>query len=46
MQSLEGDRLEYADRLQFQTTNNEAKYEAIIMGLNLSKTLGVESIVV
>ena len=27
---LEGDHLEYAVRLQFQTTNNEAKYEALL----------------
>ena len=33
LQSPEGERLEYAIRLQFQTTNNEAKYEALIKGL-------------
>ena len=30
LQSLEGDRLEYAVCLQFQTTNNEAEYEALL----------------
>ena len=28
-QSLEGDRLTYKVRLQYQTTNNEVEYEAL-----------------
>lgn len=38
LQSPEGDNLEYAVRLQFQMTNNKAKYEALIKGLDLSKS--------
>ena len=30
LKSLEGDRLKYAARLQYQTTNNEAEYEALL----------------
>ena len=46
LQSLEGDHLEYAVRLQFRTTNNEAEYEALHQGLELAKSLGVKSILV
>ena len=38
--------LKYAAHLQYQTTNNEAKYDAILKGLELAKYLGVESVVV
>ena len=30
LKSSEGDKLKYATRLQYQTTNNEAKYEALL----------------
>ena len=43
---LEGDKLKYATRLQYQTTNNEAEYEALLKGLELAKSLGAESVVV
>ena len=43
---LEGDKLKYTTRLQYQTTNNEIEYEALLKGLELAKSLGVESIVV
>ena len=33
-------------RLDFPTTNNEAKYEALITGLDLAKAVGVENLVV
>ena len=46
LKSLEGDKLKYATRLQYQTTNNEAQYEALLKGLELAKSLGVESVVV
>ena len=46
LKSPEGDKLKYAAHLQYQTTNNEAKYDAILKGLELAKYLGVESIVV
>jgi len=38
--------LKYASCLQYQTTNNEAEYEALLKGLELAKSLGAESIVV
>ena len=42
----EGDKLKYAARLQYQTTNNEAEYETLLKGLELAKSLGAESVVV
>ena len=44
--SLEGDKVECMIRLDFPTTNNEAEYEALIVGLNLAKVAGAESMVV
>ena len=46
LHSLEGDHLEYAIRLQFQTTNNEAEYEALLQGLEIAKLLGANSVLV
>ena len=46
LQSPKGNHLEYAIRLQFQTTNNEAENEALLQGLKLAKSLGVEVIVI
>ena len=46
LKSLEGDKLKYATRLQYQTTNNEAQYEALLKGLELAKSLGAESVVI
>ena len=46
LKSPEGDKLKYAARLQYQTTNNEAKYEALLKGLKLAKSLGAESVIV
>ena len=33
-------------RLDFPTTNNEAKYEALVVGLDLTKAAGAENIIV
>ena len=33
-------------RLNFPTTNNEAKYEALVAGLDLTKAMGATSVVV
>ena len=38
--------MEYTVHLQFQTTNNEAEYEALLQGLELVKSLGVDLILV
>ena len=46
LKSPEGDKLKYLARLQYQTTNNKAEYEALLKGLELAKSLGVESVVV
>ena len=50
LRSPEGDHLEHTVRLQFQTTNNEAKYEALLQGLlqglELAKSLGANSVLV
>ena len=46
LQLPEGDRLEYVICLQFQTTNNEAKYVVLTTGLDLTKALGTEIIVI
>lgn len=39
-------KLKYAAHLQYQITNNEAEYEALLKGLELAKSLGAESVVV
>ena len=46
LKSPEGDKLKCAARLQYQTTNTETEYEALLKGLELAKSLGVESVVV
>ena len=38
--------MEYVVHLQFQTTNNEAEYEALLQGLELAKSLGADSVVI
>ena len=46
LKSPEGDKLKYAAHLQYQTTNNEAEYEALLKGLKLVKSLKVELVIV
>ena len=46
LKSLERDKLKYIACLQYQTTNNEVEYEALLKGLKLAKSLRAESIVV
>ena len=46
LKSPEGDKLKYAARLQYQTTNNKVEYEALLKGLELAKSLEAESIVI
>ena len=46
LKSPEGDKLTFAACLQYQTTNNEVEYEALLKGLELAKSLEAESIVV
>ena len=46
LKSPEGDKLKYTTSLQYQTTNNEVEYEALLKGLELAKSLKAESIIV
>ena len=46
MQSPEGDKLKHKVRLQYQTTNNEVEYEALLKGLELAKSVEADSILV
>ena len=39
LQSPEGDKLMYKVRLQYQATNNEVEYEALLKGLELAKSI-------
>ena len=42
----EGDVVECMVRLDFPTTNNEAKYEVLVAGLNLARAAGAMSVVI
>ena len=46
LQSPKGDKLKYKVCLQYQTTNNEVEYEALLKGLELAKSLEAKSIVI
>ena len=46
LQSPEGDKLTYKVRLQYQATNNEVKYEALLNGLELAKSIEAESVLI
>ena len=45
LQSPKGDIIECAIWLQFPTTNNEAGYEAILIGLDLAKAAKASSVI-
>ena len=46
LHSPEGDKVECMVRLDFPTTNNEAEYEALVAGLDLTKAVGAANMVV
>ena len=46
LRSPEGDEIKCMVRLDFPTTNNEAKYEALVAGLDLAKATGAMSVVI
>ena len=46
IQIPEGDRIECMIRLDFPMINNEAKYEALVAGLDLAKVAGAKNMVV
>ena len=44
--SPEGDVVECMIRLNFPTTNNEAKYDALVASLDLARAAGATSVVI
>ena len=46
LHTSEGDKIKCMICLDFATTNNEAEYEALVVGLDLAKAAGVENMVV
>ena len=46
LQSPEGDKMKHKVCLQYQTTNNEVEYETLLKGLELARSIQVESILV
>ena len=46
IQTPERDKIECMIRLDFPTTNNEAKYKALVAGLDLAKAAGAENMIV
>ena len=44
--SPEGDVVECMVCLDFPTTNNEAEYEALVVGLDLARAVGATSVVI
>ena len=45
IQTPEEDKIECMIRLDFPTTNNEAKYEALVAGLDLARAVGAENMI-
>ena len=43
IQTLEGDKIECMIQLDFPTTNNEAEYEALVAGLDLTNVAVAEN---
>ena len=46
LQSLEGDKLKYKLCLQYQPTNNEVEYKALLKGLEFAKSVKARSILI
>ena len=46
LQSPKGDKMKHKVRLQYQTTNSEVKYEALLKGLKLARSVQAESIII
>ena len=45
IQTPKGDKIECMIWLDFPTTNNEVKYEALVAGLDLAKATGAENMI-
>ena len=46
IQTSKGDKIECMIRLNFSTTNNEAKYETLVARLDLAKATGARNVIV
>ena len=46
LHSLEGDEIECIVHLDYPSTNNEAKYEVLVAGLDLTKVTRAKSVIV
>ena len=46
IQTPKRDKIECMIRLDFPTTNNEAEYEALVVGLDLAKAAGAENMII
>ena len=46
LKSPEANKLKHKVRLHYQTTNNEAEYEALLKGLELTKSLRAKSVLI
>ena len=46
LHTSEGDKIECMIHLDFPTTNNEVEYEALVAGLDLTKAVGAENMVI
>ena len=46
IQIPKGDEIRCMIRLDFPTTNNEAEYEALVVGLDLAKAAGAENMII
>ena len=46
LKSPKGDKLKHKVRLQYQKTNNEVEYEALLKGLELAKSVEAKSILI
>ena len=44
LQTTSSEHMEYAIHIGFKATNNEAEYEALLIGLRIAIELGVESL--
>ena len=46
LQSPKGDKMKHKVRLQYQTTNSKVKYEVLLKGLKLARSVQAESIII
>jgi ribonuclease HI len=44
LDSLEGEKFQYAIKLDFITMNNEAEYEVVLAGLSIAREMGAKNL--